>query len=139
MNAALNHLQSLLTDGLVLGEETVAVDTEGLLALRHNNVFESEWLRVHESLRLAVVASSAERSIVDSIRELAFKRVFNAVQDPDLAAYVSDDFGLIASGLVVGLDDPWLNRLWTQYQSGTIPRGDIGHEVGHLADLILAT
>lgn len=55
------------------------------------------------------------------MKEAAFKMVFRLTGNPDLAAYVSDDFGLIAQARLQAADIAFIDSLWDCYARGEFP------------------
>ncbi|MCY7347501.1 MAG: hypothetical protein LH614_14955 [Pyrinomonadaceae bacterium] len=58
---------------------------------------------------------------IEEIRRIAYEKSFEAAKHSELAAYVADDFELIAKSLQSGLDDEWLNSLFLTYLHGSFP------------------
>ncbi|MCR8937020.1 hypothetical protein O0555_06595 [Brevibacillus laterosporus] len=54
-------------------------------------------------------------------------KVLEITSADDLAAYISDDFGLILDSVVLEYRDEWLNGLWNEYQEKRIPQGELQH------------
>ena len=86
--------------------------------------FEQPWLTAFaavESVASLNQLSPAQRLVVDRIREVAYKQAFRATSHPDIAAYVSDDFDLIARAIIAGQDSPWIASLLSTYSHGRCP------------------
>jgi len=47
--------------------------------------------------------------------------VLEITNNDDLAAYISDDFGLIWDAEKVDINNNWINVLWQSYKKGEIP------------------
>jgi hypothetical protein len=125
----------------ILARLTSALEAEALLpaVFRHSGddatithalserelpAFEQPWLAAFaavESVAPLNSLSPAHRLVVDRIRELAYKSAFRATSHPDIAAYVSDDFDLIARAIVARQDSPWLASLLSAYLHGRFP------------------
>lgn len=73
---------------------------------------------------------------ITRLRELSYLQTFDRWHAPDLAAYVSDDFGLIGDALATGVSHPWLNALLHKYWTGEFPHGAIPEREGELATQI---
>ena len=96
------------------------------LSQRDHPAFEQPWLTAFaavESVASLNQLSPAQRLVVDRVREVAYKQAFRATSHPDIAAYVSDDFDLIARAIVAGQDSPWLASLLSAYAHGRFPVG----------------
>jgi len=132
-----------LSDRIVAGDILTAsifgpggpVDLERLLTGRDGPAFERNWLRVDDQLTAAL--GQPEPADVTEVRKVAYLRAYELTREPELAAAVSDDFGLIAGALAVGLDDdPWLNGLVASYMAGRFPAGPLKEDLGPLRLLI---
>ena len=109
----------LISSGRLLSAATFqGIDADSLLDARDRPGFEAEWLRVHDELKTALPGEPAE---VARLREATFKVVIGHSGHAELAAYVSDDFGLIGAALACGFEDPWLNALAEAYRVGSVP------------------
>jgi hypothetical protein len=89
-----------------------------------------------ERLRKVNPISKKEMTLIGEIRETAFLCTFNLTQHDDASGDISDDFELIATALVLGVQDPWLNGLWLAYRQGRFPTGAIEPVAGKLDALI---
>lgn len=72
-----------------------------------------------------------------SIREEAYKITYNATKSPELAGYISDDFGLISDALILNYSDEWLNALAKEYIKGRIPHNKLKPLKGDLEMIAL--
>jgi hypothetical protein len=125
MRSKLAKLKQYLTSGKLLTARTFAgEDPEVMLSLRDDVPFDAEWTRVEALLKRRPL-SKADIALIDPIREAAFKAAFELTQNPELAGYVSDDFGLLAIAIATDFSDPWLNGLWSSYKTGTFPYKDV--------------
>ncbi|MDX2006974.1 MAG: hypothetical protein SFU83_17190 [Meiothermus sp.] len=73
---------------------------------RDGEPFDTEWSRAFGELEAAkkTLSSVRQKAIEDEsgvLRETVFKAVLQAAKSPDLAAYLSDDAGLIYENAVV--------------------------------------
>lgn len=113
-----HQLTALIESGqFLVSVEDAQIDL--LLDARDGASFESNWVRVSKA------APHADSSVVDSLREAAFKRAFDVTQHAELAGYVSDDFGLLAQFVFAGDSDPWLVALFQGYVAGQLPHGEL--------------
>ncbi len=123
-NGRLNNLQNLkelLANGQIihfgkLSEEEISE----MLDSRDNEDFETDWLRVFYALE-----SLPNDSNIEEVRQIAYKKSFEAAPHSELAAYVADDFELIAKSLQSGFDDEWLNSLFLSYLHGVFPHSKL--------------
>jgi hypothetical protein len=112
-------LQSIsIKSGLFLGEDALYE----VLDKRDEPAFDGEWVRVFDVIK-SRQGSSPVPEFVNRLREDAFRVTYEAFQDSDLAACVSDDFELLVEGHRLGVEDEWLSALATSYASGSFPRG----------------
>ena len=97
-------------------------DFDDYLDHRDGEGFESRWLTSSTRLEEACAPDEAQTGDIDRIREVAFKAAFAKTANGDLAAYVSDDFGLIARDVACGTEDAFARALWDAYRVGRLPR-----------------
>lgn len=119
----------------LLTEAMFEVDLDAALDLRDAPPFETAWMAAYKKLPDADIPEDL-KGLHQEIRKAAFLKTMQLTQSPELAGYVSDDFGLIASSLMLDVSDPWLNTLWKEYDAGNFPAGDLTPLPGSLADLI---
>lgn len=93
-------------------------DWDAVLNLRDSAAFDADWLESNEKL---AAGYSVEETATKEVREAAFKTVFRLTGNSDLAAYVSDDFGLITQANLHGADIAFICRLWDSYVHGIFP------------------
>lgn len=99
-------------------------EIEQLLEQRDRDAFSSRWMTAYRQLEAEKVARPLDHdaaAMIDKLRELAYLQSFQRWQSPDLAAYVSDDFGVIGEMLSVNGDDAWVTTLLQAYQDGRVP------------------
>ena len=110
---------SLLPDSMF---ESLDVDT---LLDERDDTFDDDWVRAAESLQFAWdhhPDASRATPAVDAVREVAFKRTFDASGgNHDLAATVSDDFDLICRRALLGVELPFITALEQAYDAQRIP------------------
>ncbi len=74
------------------------MDFDEVLDKRDFSEFDSEWCRVEEQLKAIKHEkefTEEDKEILDGIREKVFLEIYNITNHDDMAAYISDDFGLI--------------------------------------------
>jgi len=96
------------------------VDWDAALDARDALDFDTAWTSSYEEIS---AACPPESSIVRDIRESAFKKVYAITKSADLAAYVSDDMGLIALAADNQLNIEFVDALWKTYTQGRFPGG----------------
>ena len=107
-------LQDLKEERLLSERNFEGLDVEAYLDKRDEAPFADEWMQAYE--RYAGDSAVAEDEVLRQIREIAFKRTINLTGEPELAGYVSDDFGLIGCYLLQDSEqDAFVNRLYEGY------------------------
>ncbi|MGK5023297.1 hypothetical protein [Janthinobacterium sp. RB2R34] len=93
-------------------------DWDAQLDARHLPEFDGAWCASYGKV---TASCPPEGALVKQIRELTFKKVYRAAQNADLAAYVSDDMGLIAQACDHQIESDFIDNLWKTYLRGTFP------------------
>ena len=94
------------------------VDWDTELDARDADGFTEAWTASYDQVN---AIADAEDTIIAEIRESVFKQVFRLTQNPDLAGYVSDDFGLVAMAFENKMDLAFITALWESYTKGIFP------------------
>lgn len=110
------------------------IDLDDALDLRDDPSFETPWLAAYKKLPDAEIPEDL-RPPHQEVRKAAFLKTMQLTKSPELAGYISDDFGLIASSLVLDIADEWVNALWKEYDTGKFPAGELVPVPGRLQDL----
>ncbi len=131
---SLQLLKQRISEGRLLGPDAFDTDLDEVLDERDCQAFDSEWVRVCNALDAH--ATGTDEQLVTRLREAAFKKTYAMTENSDLAAYVSDDFGLIGMALLTSFADPWLNALWIEYREQRLPYGELKPVTGELPDMI---
>ncbi|SCW53159.1 hypothetical protein SAMN04487970_101342 [Paenibacillus tianmuensis] len=115
-----NEILSIIGDGTFLGRVfNKDVDWDAELDARDEAEFDQTWSSSYNKLE---AIDPSEGTVIHEIRETVFKQTFQITQSPDLAGYVSDDFGLIAKAFENKIDIEFVNHLWDSYRKGSFPR-----------------
>jgi hypothetical protein len=117
-------LLSLICDEGIITSITIPVGSsiEQIINTRDSDDFSQRWMAAYKAVESRKGQASKNLSELSAqIREAAYLRAYARWKSPDLAAYVSDDFGLIADALALGKEDPWINAMCDSYKNGTIP------------------
>ena len=97
----MNDIEALLkgveAGRLLAPQHFSALNSEDVLSSRDDAVFEEKWLWLFNALE-DVVLDIDQQALIESLRERAFTITFNATANPELSAYVSDDFEVIGKG-----------------------------------------
>jgi hypothetical protein len=129
------RLKSAILDGEFLSKACFYdLDLDAIFDGRDDSYFDAIWVKSFKCMEPLPI-SSQDKQQVDKIRELAFKSTYKYTGDPDLSAYVSDDFELIAKAFLLDLSDPFVNALWLSYRNNIIPAGKIELKEGRIRDL----
>lgn len=111
------------------------IDIDETLDNRDADPFDSDWGKAHAQVTDSVVDARDRPALVE-LREAAYLRCYELTQNPDLSGYVSDDFGLIGTYLLLDEQNDWVNALWLQYRDGYFPCGSLKPHEGSLKSLI---
>ncbi|WP_086929576.1 hypothetical protein [Agarilytica rhodophyticola] len=138
MTKQLQKIIHLINTGDLLSTKIFsAIDIDSALDKRDSGPFDSHWMSAFnetESIYKKMALNEQVIASINKIRELAFKAVKEAA-DSEIAAYVSDDFELIAKSVVINSTNLWVSALFSTYISGNFPYGDLepqGTEIAHL-------
>ena len=104
------------------------MDFDTMLDRRDLPIFDDEWIRVYHEVELLKRKSNVYidgNNDSDNIRKQTFLKTFKLTQDDEIAAYISDDFGLIYDSEMLGYHDEWLDRLINCYHSFQFPSGEL--------------
>lgn len=129
------NLKELIESANFLGEEIFQnLDIDKVHEGREKEVFEQNWLESFTALESKVIPAN-HKNLFDSIREASFKATFNHTNDSDLAAYVCDDFELIAKLHFFNDGDAFINGVWARYKNHIFPVGEIEKIHGKIDDI----
>ncbi|WP_221893134.1 hypothetical protein [Xanthomonas sp. SS] len=100
-----------------------SLDSEAALDSRDEDRFDSAWMGDFHAIEAQKSKISEEdRSLIDDLREVAFKNSFRALGDPEISARIADDIELIAKSLLLRKDDAWsVQVLWQSYRNRKFP------------------
>ncbi|GGX35355.1 hypothetical protein [Aquimarina muelleri] len=107
---------------------------DDILDERDEEYFSDVWMSIYTEVE-ALTKEKGVNPFSESIREKAFKLIINETDNSDLAAYISDDLGLLSDAVDVGYNNGWLISLWNEYQKNKIPSGKLKIHEGYLSDL----
>jgi hypothetical protein len=97
-------------------------DYDDYLDYRDNPDFEDRWLIAKNDITTYTQEYKFDIDDINEIEQIAFNEVYDITLNCDLAAYVSDDFKLIAKNFISGQRNSFLNNMWNIYRSGELPR-----------------
>jgi hypothetical protein len=84
--------------------------------------FEDPWLRTYKQVEDKKGDHQDADTRVGRLRELAYLQALDRWESPELAGYISDDFGLIGDALATDSVDDYLNGLLNAYLALRFPR-----------------
>ena len=93
-----------------------------ILDERDCDTFSQQWIQVYNAVEQLKVQMGISATYNEDIRRKTFCTVLNITGNDDLAAYISDDLGLIMDAIKVDANDSWINTLWQSYKNGIIPK-----------------
>jgi len=107
-----------------------------LLNQRDQQEFSTKWMEAFQ--RIVGTQTNGVNDIphpdeVLKLRELCYLQAYRRWKSADLAAYISDDMGLVGDALLVNATDPWINALLREYLSGRFPTGRLAELDGDLS------
>lgn len=111
-------------------------EIEAALDERDAPTFSDSWMSAFRQVGAIKGCTQDAEPRITQLREMAYLQAYERWQSPDLAAYISDDFGLIADSLALNYDNAWLNGLLHAYLTLRFPHGNIAERPGHLGDSV---
>lgn len=112
-------------DGSLLQRKAFTnVDLEAILDDRDESFFEENWIKAYEDINERwkyCTTADARKSEIDLIREFAFKKCYEYSGQPEIAAYVCDDFELMAKAAAMRYDLRFVTEMMRVYTNGGIP------------------
>ncbi|MCL1617036.1 hypothetical protein M3090_11625 [Bacteroides sp. ET71] len=100
-----------------LSDETI----DDILDERDDDFFSEQWMQAYNEVEKQKKQQEIPAAYSEEIRKNAFNTVLKITSSDDLAAYISDDFGLIVDADKVDINNSWINALWQSYKNGKIP------------------
>lgn len=94
---------------------------DNILNERDNNSFSEQWMQAYNEVEKQKKQQGVPVTYGEEIRKNAFNIVLKITVNDDLAAYISDDLGLILDAEKVDVNNSWINALWQTYKNGEIP------------------
>ena len=101
-----------------LSEETI----NNILDERDDNFFSEQWMQAYNEVEKQKKQQGVPATYSEDIRKKAFNIVLQITDNDDLAAYISDDLGLILDAEKVNVNNSWINALWQSYKNGFIEK-----------------
>ncbi len=88
--------------------------------------FDGAWVRadeVVEKAKKSFAGAEALEAAATKLRQAVFMRCIRKLGSSDLAAYVSDDAGLLFDAMAMELSNKWIAGLLAAYREGKLPAG----------------
>jgi hypothetical protein len=120
------QLHDELLDIFINAIDHTEYDLDTYLDSRDEPEFDGAWVRADEAVE-AVKKSFADAGTLEAaatkLRQAVFMHCIRALGHPDLAAYVSDDAGLLFDAKAMEVDNEWIAGLLASYREGKLPAG----------------
>ncbi len=132
---AISRLIEQIDSQRLLVPSMFEIDRDEALDSRGIGPFDAAWNKAHSKISENDIDPRARPALVE-LREAAYLRCYELTHSADVSGYVSDDFGLIGTYLLLGKQDDWVNALWLAYRDGQFPSGILKPQSGRLEALI---
>ena len=112
------------TESLLHRSAFTDVDLDAILDQRDDGDFEDDWIKAAEDVQYhweRFAEADTNQVVIDQIREIAFKKCHDYVNESEICGYVSDDFELMAKASAMALDSPYLANMMKIYSDGGVP------------------
>lgn len=125
MNENFHKFKARVDELDLLGLLTPALEEQNaMLRNRDAEPFDAAWVRAYnavEEVERGRQLQEESENAIDELREKTFLRALHKTGHDEIAAYVADDFDLLARAVVADYSDDWLDWLWAEYQAGRFP------------------
>jgi hypothetical protein len=98
-------------------------DINKALDHRDKETFAGKWMELFQEVEIKKESGEDADDRVTQLREATYLQAYDRWHSPELAAYISDDFGLIGDALAIGFKHPWLTALLHAYMNRKFPMG----------------
>lgn len=95
-----------------------------VLDMRDDEVFDNKWIQNYELVNNYKIDDDTCQ-LIDMIREIVFRKIYDITKNSDLAACVSDDFDLMCKAYVLNINNDWLANLANTYVQKKMPFGNL--------------
>ncbi len=120
----LNQLLDKMEAGSLVPHLAINQDNvQSALEHRDNPRFDEPWMKAFRQVEASKGGKHDADSRVTRLRELAYLQAYHRWGSPELAAYISDDFGLIGDALATGHSEGLPAALLATYESLQFPHG----------------
>lgn len=125
MKEKINKLEAAFNESLKTILHTIDSEKiDEILDNRDSSAFSDAWMKAYHAVEEKVADEETE-DIITQIRKEIFVSIFKATGSSELAAYISDDFGLISSYDIHNIENNWVSNLLFTYLNHQIPQGDL--------------
>ncbi|MBS0260405.1 MAG: hypothetical protein JSS02_00505 [Planctomycetes bacterium] len=136
---SLDKLIANANDGTLLHKLTLEQkDIHYALDQRDHPSFDNKWMKASHAVDTLKGSAADADARVAQLRKILYLQSMERWESPDLAACISDDFGLIGDALITQYQNPWLNGLLLAYLSSRFPTGELQETPGLLEDAFKA-
>ena len=131
----LQRVLKAIAAGRVLPVTAFTGDINRLLRKMEGTSFEKDLLLRRSAVdKVKKKRPKGEFEYINDFMDEVFVHVFTQTESDDLAAYVLEDFALLADAAHVGYEDEWLNGLAAVYAKGKIANDNVKPLPGTLHD-----
>jgi hypothetical protein len=126
MKLLIRKILGQIRDGTLLEpSEIAALDYDTILDARDSDrEFGRQWTQSYTNIENVWKTTEVDqelKSLAEEIRKESFLSVSRSTAQHEISSYVSDDFDIIIRRIILGIDDPFLDKLWSAYISNQIP------------------
>ena len=125
-------LEKLEQDSLISNLFLKQDEIQSVLDQRDDPLFDDKWMKTFLEIKTKKGGNKDAEHLVSRLRELTYIQAYERWQSSELAACISDDFGLIGDALALGYSDDWLNGLLDEYLTLRFPHRNFSERVGRL-------
>src|SRR6266498_944886 len=101
----LNKLLEMMEQGAILPKLSLEQEEiEATLDQRDDPKFAETWMNAFHQVEAKKGSKQDAEPRIGQLREMAYLQAYERWQSPDLAAYISDDFGLIGDALATNYE-----------------------------------
>ncbi|AZB23152.1 hypothetical protein [Chryseobacterium bernardetii] len=133
----LKKLEAAFNTSLKAALDTIDPEKiDEILDNRDLPAFSDTWMEAYQAIEEKIVDEATEDAVTH-IRKEIFISTFKATGSSELPAYISDDFGLISSYYIQGIENSWVTHLLYTYLNHQIPQGELMKTDKTIKELIL--
>jgi hypothetical protein len=111
-------------------------EVDELLNKRDEPIFDEPWVLACRELEARKGSGKDADPRVTRLREITFLLTYEIWKASDLAAEISDDFGLMGDALATNYQNEWVNGLLYSYWKCRLPCGLVPSRPGRMGDII---